>query len=99
MGGGTTWNSLLREGTALEAGGYVLVTGTRLASGTVLSKTTFFNILPEKTTEIELVMRESEDEVQVIGNFNSESLFTPLPDAAPQPGRVCCRLVGAVTLS
>ena len=37
----------------------VLVTGTRLASGAVLSKTTFFNILPEKTTEIELVMRET----------------------------------------
>ena len=81
MGGGTTWSNLLKEGTALEAGDYVLVTGTRLASGAVLSKTTFFNILPEKTTEFELVMRESEDEVQVIGNFNSESLFTPLPDA------------------
>ena len=81
MGGGTTWSNLLKEGTALEAGDYVLVTGTRLASGAVLSKTTFFNILPEKTTEIELVMRESEDEVQVIGNFNSESLFTPLPAA------------------
>mgnify|MGYP007099756657 CR=1 FL=1 len=25
-------------------------------------------------------MRESKDEVQVIGNFNSESLFTPLSD-------------------
>lgn len=81
MGGGTTWSNFLKEGTALEAGDYVLVTGTRLASGAVLSKTTFFNILPEKTTEFELVMRESEDEVQVIGNFNSESLFTPLPDA------------------
>ena len=81
MGGGTTWSNLLKEGTALEAGDYVLVTGTRLASGAVLSKTTFFNILPEQTTEIELVRRESEDEVQVIGNFNSESLFTPLPDA------------------
>ena len=46
MGGGTTWNSLLREGTALEAGDYVLVTGTRLASGAVLSKTAFFSILP-----------------------------------------------------
>ena len=80
MGGGTTWNSLLREGTALEAGDYVLVTGTRLASGAVLSKTAFFSILPGKTTEIELVMRESKDEVQVIGNFNSESLFTPLSD-------------------
>ena len=53
MGGGTTWSNLLKEGTALEAGDYVLVTGTRLASGAVLSKTTFFNILPEKTTEIE----------------------------------------------
>ena len=42
MGGGTTWSNLLKEGTALEAGDYVLVTGTRLASGAVLSKTTFF---------------------------------------------------------
>ena len=36
MGGGTTWSNLLKEGTALEAGDYVLVTGTRLASGAVL---------------------------------------------------------------
>ena len=79
MGGGTTWSNLLKEGTFLEAGDYVLVTGTRLASGAVLSETTFFSILQGKTTEIELVMRESKDEVQVIGNFNSESLFTPLP--------------------
>ena len=78
MGGGTTWSNLLKEGASLEAGDYVLVTGTRLASGAVLSETTFFSILPGKTTEIELVMRESKDEVQVIGNFNSESLFTPL---------------------
>lgn len=78
MGGGTTWSNLLKEGTSLEAGDYVLVTGTRLASGAVLSKTAFFSILPGTTTKIELVMRESKDEVQVIGNFNSESLFTPL---------------------
>lgn len=78
MGGGATWSNLLKEGTALDAGEYVLVTGTRLASGAVLSKVTAFNVLPGKTTDIELVMRESKDEVQVIGSFNSESLFTPL---------------------
>ena len=99
MGGGTTWSNLLKEGTALEAGDYVLVTGTRLASGAVLSKTTFFNILPEKTTEIELVMRESEDEVQVIGTLIRSLSSLRCRTPAPQPGRVCCRLVGAVTLS
>lgn len=88
MGGGTTWSNLLKNGTALDAGNYVLVTGTRLASGAVLSNMTSFNVVPGKTTDIELVMRESKDDVQVIGNFNSESLFTPLhadsftPDAS-----------------
>lgn len=80
---GTTWRNLLREGTALDAGNYVLVTGTRLASGAVLSNATFFSIEPQKTTNIELVMRESKDDVQVIGNFNSESLFIPVADNEP----------------
>lgn len=80
MGSGTTWSSLLKEGAALDAGNYILVTGTRLASGAVLSNVTFFSVEPQKTTKIDLVMRESKDEVQVIGNFNSESLFTPMVD-------------------
>ena len=78
MGGGATWNNLLRKGTELDAGNYVLVTGTRLASGAVLSKAASFRIIPGQTTHVKLEMRESKDDVQVIGNFNSESLFTPL---------------------
>lgn len=81
-GGGTTWRSLLKDGTSLNEGNYVLVTGTRLASGAVLSNAASFNVLPRKATTIDLVMRESKDEVQVIGNFNSESLFTPLVEGA-----------------
>lgn len=80
---GTTWRNLLKDGTALDAGNYVLVTGTRLASGAVLSNVTFFSIEPRKTTNVQLVMRESKDEVQVIGNFNSESLFTPIRTDGP----------------
>ncbi|WP_300703899.1 transglutaminase domain-containing protein [Bacteroides sp.] len=75
---GTTWSNLLKEGTMLYAGDYMLVTGTRLASGAVLSKAVSFHIEPGKTTNIDLIMRESKDEVQVIGNFNSESQFTLL---------------------
>ena len=84
---GTTWRNLLKDGTALDAGNYVLVTGTRLASGAVLSNVTFFSIEPRKTTNIELVMRESKDEVQVIGNFNSESLFTPVRPDGPSSAK------------
>ena len=85
MGGGATWSNLLKKGTELDAGDYVLVTGTRLASGAVLSKATSFRIMPGQTTHVRLEMRESKDEVQVIGNFNSESLFTPLSDKDFKP--------------
>ena len=78
MGGGTTWANLLKNGTTLDEGYYMLVSGTRMASGAVLSKATFFTIEPGKTTTIDLVMRENQDQVQVIGNFNSESLYRPL---------------------
>ena len=56
----------------------MMVTGTRLASGAVLSNTTFFTIEPDKTTTVDLVMRESKDQVQVIGNFNSEATYRPV---------------------
>ena len=78
MGGGATWSNLLKNGTALDEGDYMLVTGTRLANGGVLSDITFFTIKPGETTTINLVMRESKDDVQVIGNFNSESLYKPI---------------------
>ncbi len=75
---GTTWNSLLKKGTTLDAGNYVLVTGTRLANGSVLSNLTFFTIHPQETTTVDLMMRENSDDIQVIGNFDSESTFQPV---------------------
>ncbi len=78
MGVGATWSNLLKNGTALDEGNYMMVTGTRLANGGVLADMKFFPIHQGKTTDVELVMRESADEVQVIGNFNSESLYKPL---------------------
>lgn len=78
MGGGTTWSNLLKNGVNLDEGYYMMVTGTRLASGAVLSNTTFFTVEAGKTTTVDLVMRESTNQVQVIGNFNSESTYRPV---------------------
>ena len=78
MGEGATWSNLLKVGTALDEGNYLMVTGTRLASGGVLAEMVFFQMEAGKTTTLDLVMRESKDDVQVIGSFNSESLYKPL---------------------
>lgn len=78
MGGGATWSNLLKNGTKLDTGYYMMVTGTRMASGAVLANVTFFTIEEGKTTTVDLVMRENQDQVQVIGNFNSESTYLPV---------------------
>ena len=71
MGLGDTWKKPL----SMDEGNYMLVTGTRMANGSVLAEIEFFNVEADKTTPIQLEMRESKDEIQVIGNFNSENKF------------------------
>ena len=78
MGAGATWSNLLKNGTSLDEGNYMMVSGTRLANGGVLAELEFFPIHAGKTTTVDLVMREAKGDVQVIGNFNSESLYKPL---------------------
>ena len=78
MGAGATWSNLLKKGTALDEGNYMMVTGTRLANGSVLANLVFFPIEANKTTKVDMVMREAQDDVQVIGKFNSESLYKVL---------------------
>lgn len=75
MGGGDTWSALLKKPLSMDEGNYMLVTGTRMANGSVLAEISFFNVEPGKTSDIKLEMRESQDDVQVIGNFNSENKF------------------------
>ncbi len=72
---GAAWSNLLKDGTNLDCGNYLMVTGSRLANGGVLAEMNFFTIKENQTTTTELVMRQSTDQVQVIGSFNSESLY------------------------
>ena len=80
MGGGTTWSKVFKNGVRMDVGNYILVTGRRLANGGVLSRISSFSILENQTTVHELIVRESDTEVQVIGSFNSEDRFTDPAD-------------------
>ena len=75
---GVTWETLLKDGTPLDAGDYFMMTGTRMADGSVLAHLTFFTIGEGKECSIEYVQRESDEQLQVIGDFNSENLFYDL---------------------
>ncbi len=55
----------------------MLVTGTRMANGSVLTNVTFFSVVAGKTTQIDLKMRENTEEVQVIGSINAEASYRP----------------------
>ncbi len=70
-----TWKSLLENGTSLEAGYYLLTTGSRMADGSVLSHNSFFEVTPNKETTVELKMLDNTEGIRVIGNFNSESTY------------------------
>ena len=71
----TTVGSHFSSGASMDAGDYFMMTGTRMADGSVLAHLTFFTIEDGKTTELQYVQRESDEKLQVIGDFNSENLF------------------------
>ncbi len=72
---GSSWSNTFQNGTTLDAGTYMLTSGTRAASGKVLVANRIFKVNPDEMTTINLTMRQSDNIVAVIGNFNSESKF------------------------
>ncbi len=71
------FSKIFNEPTAFDEGTYLLTTGTRLANGGVLSRMTFFQVKAGENIQLPLTFRSSTDEVQVIGNFGSETRYTP----------------------
>ncbi len=71
-----TWTSTFKNGTEIDAGDYLLTSGTRLADGTVLAHIGVFNAAAGSTSTQKLVMRENKEAPTVIGSFNAEDLYT-----------------------
>lgn len=75
-----TCQSLLKSGTKVDAGDYLLVSGTRMANGSVLVHFEIFNVAANAETCVSLVMRSDSEALQVIGAFNSENLYNDNAD-------------------
>lgn len=77
------WSQLLKNPKHMDVGNYMLTTGTRMANGSILVRIDFFNIEEEQTSPTELIMRESKDDIQVIGNIDAEALYLPVEGNTP----------------
>lgn len=69
------WSKIFKDGDMLDEGQYLLVTGQRMANGGVLAHTDIFQVKSDSTTTRDLIIRQDNKSVQVIGNFNAENLY------------------------
>lgn len=70
-----TWKSIFENPADIDAGQYILISGQRMADGGVLARTAVLKVDAGKTKTDSLVMRQDNEGVQVIGNFNSENIY------------------------
>ena len=82
-----TLASMQAEKPMLAPGDYLLITGRRLANGAVLVNIEAFPVndapVGEATVCVPFEVRQSDDQVMVIGSFNSENRYQPY---APESG-------------
>ena len=76
MGGGVDWEHVFKEGYPLDAGEYLLVSGNRLADGSVPVSMAFFTLPADETTTVELRIDEPADAIPVIGSFNADPFLS-----------------------
>ncbi len=74
----TTLKNTFADGERLDCGYYMLVNGTRMADGSVLSDITFFNVQENKPARAVISLRNENSQLKVIGNFNSELKYRTL---------------------
>ena len=68
--------STFERPTPLDEGYYILTAGTRLDDGTALTHSEFFTIKAGETTKANLILREPNADLSVIGSFYSNNRFT-----------------------
>lgn len=74
-----TWQSLFGAAAqTLDAGDYLLTTGTRMANGSVLAHIEVSPLAPGRELTLPLSLRQSDEGLQVIGNYDSENLYHDL---------------------
>lgn len=75
---GESWKQGFAQPRPIDAGEYMLVSGQRLANGSVLAQVEFFKVNEGELTTVPLVLRQDNEGVKVIGSFNSEDMYYDL---------------------
>lgn len=71
-------SELKSEGLELDAGQYMLLSGQRMADGSVLAHGEVFAVAPDSVTRLPLTIRQDPAGVQVIGSLNAENIYHDL---------------------
>lgn len=75
----TTWRRYFEAGQRVDTGYYLLCSGGRLAQGGVLAHLRAFNVPVGEEVTQPLVVRQDAERVGVVGTFDSEHPYVPLP--------------------
>lgn len=70
-----TWQSTLAQATSLDAGDYLLTSGTRMADGSVLVHMEVAPVKADETCSLPIILPKAKEGLKVIGNFNSEDIY------------------------
>ena len=71
-----TWKNTFADGVEVDAGQYMLLSGTRLANGGVWANLEIFNVAPQQQQTEPLRLRADEEHLHVIAGFDCEQYFT-----------------------
>ncbi|MEE1003889.1 MAG: transglutaminase-like domain-containing protein, partial [Bacteroidaceae bacterium] len=71
-----TWKDTFAGGVSVDAGQYMLMSGTRMANGSVLAHVEVFGLSPKASETVPLRLSADEDRLRVIANFDCENYFT-----------------------
>ncbi len=75
-------SSINNRNEQFSPGQYAIVSGQRMADGSVLSRIGLFSILSDRPNDIDLSVRQDSTALQVIGSFNAESTYLPMGSKA-----------------
>ncbi|MBQ8838042.1 MAG: transglutaminase domain-containing protein [Bacteroidales bacterium] len=78
------WSDLFKVPAMVDAGYYMLVSGSRMSGGNVCADIGFFSVEEGRTTVADLVVRDDADQIRVIGSFDSEARYDKV--ARPSSG-------------
>lgn len=74
-GEGSGLKEIAADGVRLDCGEYMLLTGRRMADGSVLARGELFNVAENRETAVPMVIRDDPDALSVIGSLNAENIY------------------------